>query len=124
MQVRVMSFYSPIFRPFSRLNTWTGLACIFAVITVLSACTSSENLVAHQITVEGRTVFMGNVPFEELILKTEDQNSYLLKMDRAMLDGLQTPAQLLVTGILSRGDWNGRAFAQIQVLKMVRVEGP
>ncbi len=126
MTVAVMSFYITYFRPicfFKRLST---AVLLFSLSGLLLGCaTTAQNdgrTALNQITVEGRAMVMGNVPFAKLILETSDRNSYILEMDRAMRDSLMTPAQIRVTGKLVRGEWNGLPFAQIHVSNLVHIQ--
>ncbi|MDA1027619.1 MAG: hypothetical protein O3B41_01015 [Bacteroidetes bacterium] len=116
-----MSFYILHFDPF-HANKWRyGSFLTVLLIGAMVGCVSVAPTAQNQITVEGRAVVMGNVPFAKLILETSDRNSYILEMSREMRDSLMTPAQIRVTGSLSVGAWNGRPFAQIQVSDLKHV---
>lgn len=115
MTVRDMSFDILHFDPTLAKKWRYGPLLAVLLIGAMVGCVSVAPTAQNQITVEGRAVAMGNVPFAKLILETSDRNSYLLEMSREMRDSLMTPAQIRVTGSLSVGAWNGRPFAQIQV---------
>ena len=126
MTVPVMSFYIIHFRP-SNVRKSIVAAVLFLSLSIsLFGCATTtstdRNSDGSQITVEGRAVVMGNVPFARLILETKDRNSYILEMDGAMRDSLMTPAQIKVTGKLKVGEWNGRPFAQIKVSELTHVQ--
>lgn len=122
-----MSFYTLYFHPAGprhKTRVRASLSIILLLLALISvpACTSIQPDEINQITVQGRAVYMGNVPFNELILTTDQSNSYILKMDRNMLDSLMTPTMIRVKGIVSRGEWNGKAYAEIRVLSFQSVE--
>lgn len=90
------------------------------MVVLVSGCATMHQS-SDQITVEGRAVVMGNVPFAALILETKDHNSYILKMDAALRDSLMTPAMIRVKGQLYLDNWNGRPFAHIRVASFEHV---
>ena len=128
MTVFDMSFYIMHISPIStskRANTraFGVLLGIMILATVVAGCGTVQNAKSDAIiTVSGRAVVMGNVPFTALILETKDRNSYILKMDDAMRDSLMTPAQIEVQGELYLGQWNGKPFAHIRVSDLKRID--
>ena len=98
------------------------MACLLCLGIFLSGCANRQIASHDDITVEGYVVMMGNEPFAELILKTSDNNSYVLKMEPEMRSSLMTPATLEVTGKLYLGSWNGSPFAHIEVREYSRTD--
>ena len=109
-----MGFYKTQICSFLALR-FTRIAYLFLLGAVLTGCAQLPIDSPNQITVEGYVTMMGNEPFAELILKTSDNNSYVLKMEPEMRSTLSTPANLKVSGRLYLGSWNGSPFAHIQV---------
>lgn len=125
MTVEEMSFYKTNFAPAWRRALAAlalGCAMLMAGCVATSGATKGDAATggapSDHITVEGRAVVMGNVPFTALMLQTEDRNSYILKMDAEERAELMTPARVRVSGVLYLDDWNGRPYAHIRVLKL------
>lgn len=118
MKVSVMSFsHAAICNPFSRARILN--ACLILVVALIVAgCSSRAAIDDNIISVEGLVMVYGNVPFTAIILKTNDNNSYILKMNSEQRAQLMTPVRLRVTGRLYLGEWNARAFAHIEVAVM------
>ena len=90
---------------------------IVACALVVSGCISNRPM-DDVITVTGTVTVRGNEPFTAVILETDDRNLYVLNMTRALRTALETPARMRVIGRLYLGDWNGRAFAHLDVQDM------
>ena len=96
---------------------------LFVVAALSAGCGTVQHVKGGApITVSGRAVVMGNVPFTALILETKDRNSYILTMGNAMRDSLMTPAQIEVEGELYLAEWNGKPFAHIRVSQLKRID--
>jgi len=109
-----MSFYVKHFRP---------ILVVAFLASVASGCTTMHQA-SNQITVQGKAIVMGNMPFAALILQTDGNNSYILKMEGAMRDSLMTPAYINVSGTLYLDEWNGLPFAHIRVDSFRFVDEP
>ncbi|NQV72947.1 hypothetical protein HQ496_07480 [bacterium] len=123
-----MSFYIMYFSPISTskravTRALGALLSIMMVASLAAGCGTVQHAKSDAlITVSGRAVVMGNVPFTALILETKEHNSYILKMDEAMRDSLMTPAQIEVLGELYLAEWNGKPFAHIRVSQLKRID--
>ncbi|MGB1049615.1 MAG: hypothetical protein ACPG3U_08020 [Rhodothermales bacterium] len=71
------------------------------------------------ISVFGDITVRGNVPFQEVVLITDDNNWYLLDLSEQDQATLMTPARARVTGVVRLGEWNGRPFTRLTVQDLV-----
>lgn len=89
-----------------------------ALLFLVDACTTTQQAVRDEVSVEGVVSVRGNEPFTELVLQTPDRNYYVLKFaDPAERSRMQNaaPASFAVTGEVYRGEWGGRAYAHLRV---------
>ncbi|HAY35543.1 MAG: hypothetical protein P8H65_06350 [Rhodothermales bacterium] len=114
MTVHTMSFYKTQICTFLT-PPFTRVAYLFLLGAVLTGCAQLPIDSPNEITVEGYVSMMGNEPFAQLVLKTSDNNSYVLKMEPEMRSTLSTPANLKVSGRVYLGSWNGKPIAHLQV---------
>ncbi len=85
----------------------------------VTGCASSSQMEGDVITVTGDITVRGNVPFNEVILITDDNNWYILDLTDDQRDTLLTPARAEVTGAIRLGEWNGRAFTRMTVREII-----
>jgi len=102
-------------------NHVPALLLVLLLVLSVGACKSQE-VISDTITVDGIATMRGNVPFNELILETDERNYYALQLTADQQASITTPSRLRVTGHVYEGDWNGRPYTFLRVTKLVRTD--
>lgn len=88
-------------------------------VVVINGCSSAAmTSSSDSFVAEGRVQWVGNVPFERMVLTTSEGNSYVLVFDEAS----QPSADLVtyrVRGRLYAAEFNGARQAHIEVAEIV-----
>lgn len=84
--------------------------------TVTQTPGASRYTMYDEITVEGEVSVRGHEPFTAIMLETNQNNVYVLKLDEEMQQQLPSrlPARYRITGILTADTWQGRTYAHLQ----------
>jgi len=98
-------------RQFNRISA----GCLLGALLILGGCAHSQSISANAIQVEGVITVRGNVPFNEAVLITDDNNWYVLDLTENQEAELQTPAQARITGTVRLDFWDGRPMAFLAV---------
>lgn len=103
-----------------RLQAMSAMVITLSIVAMgVTGCASSSQMEGDVITVTGDITVRGNVPFNEVILITDDNNWYILDLTDDQRDTLLTPARAEVTGAIRLGEWNGRAFTRMTVREII-----
>lgn len=94
-------------------------ACVLLLMSTAGCSAPVNTFQTEPISVFGDITVRGNVPFQEVVLITDDNNWYLLDLSEQDQVTLMTPARARVTGVVRLGEWNGRPFTRLTVQDLV-----
>jgi hypothetical protein len=98
----------------------SGTAFLVLIVLICAGCVSSREPVSPEtLIVEGIASMRGNEPFAQMMITTDERNSYVLTFasDEVRSEMQRTaPGRFRVEGRLYRDSWQGRAWAHLEVL--------